>query len=344
MFGVLLRVVEDADDSGIAAGTHLAQDLEIFGAGADGQDLPAFGVAPYVHAVEIETEQMGKHQLQGRIETGEMGMSVVKIVDDADVADAMHGLQTLTDGDHVLGFARPSAMIVEGDLAPDLRRLGDHGQEGLRGMGDLGLLGVPLGRRDDPDLGLQPMLLKKTEGLVMLGPEGEKLEAVLLVGEDLAFEFGHMFGPPVIGDLGDAELGHHLGALLGTPLAVVKRDDAPGREVLQLIDRLRERSCGEQQEACGYQTHQGCPYDSFSNGRLPAFPPLLRTSLDCEPSALGRVDDPRRPLGRRRAAEGRADDPRRPLATLRASEPPCLQSGIPLALRPTGQRFNQPQP
>ena len=45
-------------------------------------------------------------------------MAVVEIVDEAHVLDAV-ALEALDDADLIFGFAEPSAMIIEGHLAPE---------------------------------------------------------------------------------------------------------------------------------------------------------------------------------------------------------------------------------
>ena len=235
---VLHGMVKDTDGPGVSAASHLLQYLEVFRPDADGQDLAAFRVAADIHAVEIQAEQMRQHELKDFVQPRQMPVPVMKIIDDADIGDGVVLLQVFTDRDHVLGLARPASMIIKGDLAADLRGLGDHGQQPFGRILHLGFLRVPLVAGHHPDLRMQLVLLEKGEGLVMRRPEGEELDAMLLIGEDLGLELGDMLLPPIIGDLGQAHLRHHRGPLLRRALLVVERDDAPSHQVLGLIDRL----------------------------------------------------------------------------------------------------------
>ena len=58
---------------------------------------------------------------------------------------------------------------------------------------------------------------------------------MLLIRQDLLFEFGDMLRPPIIGDLGQAHLRDHRGALLRRALLVVERHDTPRRQVLLIV-------------------------------------------------------------------------------------------------------------
>ena len=105
----------------------------------------------------------------------------MEVIDDADVGDGVVLFQILANRHHVLGFARPTAMIVDGELAPDLRRSSDHGQQPLGRVLYLGFLGLSFVAGDHPDLGVQFMLLKQTEGLFVVSPECEVFDAVFLI-------------------------------------------------------------------------------------------------------------------------------------------------------------------
>ena len=103
------------------------------------------------------------------------------------------------------------------------------------------------------------MLLEQGEGLIMRRPEGEELDAMLLVSEDLSLELRDMLLPPIVGYLSKAHLRDHRGSLLGRALLIVERYDAPGREILQLIQRLRRRQRHQGKQECAKQSHRGHP-------------------------------------------------------------------------------------
>ena len=59
LFGVVLRVAQNADRPAVAAGTDGAQQLEVQGTLAQRQDLAAVAVALHVHSVQAERAQVG---------------------------------------------------------------------------------------------------------------------------------------------------------------------------------------------------------------------------------------------------------------------------------------------
>ena len=76
-FGVFHGMIKNTDHAGISASADLTQHLEIFGTGADRQDLAAFGVTPDIHTVEIDAQQMRQHELQGLIEPIKVSVTVM---------------------------------------------------------------------------------------------------------------------------------------------------------------------------------------------------------------------------------------------------------------------------
>lgn len=114
------------------------------------------------------------------------------------------------------------------------------------------------------------VFFQETEGLVVRAPEGEELDAVFLVGEDLALELGDMLLPPVVGDFFDAHLRHHLGPGLWRALRGVKRDDAPGGEVLfvEEIGGMNHGTHGKEQseEKAGHGGDKNSAYEYNIDG------------------------------------------------------------------------------
>ena len=186
-----------------------------------------------------------------------MTVSVMEVIDDADVGDGVVLFQILANRHHVLRFARPTAMIVDGELAADLRRSRDHGQQPLGRVLYLGFLGLSFVAGDHPNLGVQFMFLKQPEGLIVVSPEREVLDAMLLIGENLLFELGDMLATPVIGDLGEAHLGHHRRPLLRRALLIVERYDTPRRQVLLVVQWLSGRQSQQGKQEGAKQSHRG---------------------------------------------------------------------------------------
>ena len=123
LLGVVLGVAEDADRPAVAAVADDPQQLEVAGALAQRQDLPAVAVASLVHAVEVDRcTRYGMHLREQAGEAVEVVVAVVQVVDDADVVDALL-LQPLDDRELVLGLAEPAAVVVEGQRAADLAGL-----------------------------------------------------------------------------------------------------------------------------------------------------------------------------------------------------------------------------
>ena len=224
-------MIENADGSAVAARPDLAEDFHVLGADAERQDLAALFVALEIHAVEVETEQMRFHQLDRRGEAIEMAVTVVQVVHDADVFRAVVGFEILADGNHVLRLPGPAAVVVDADLAAECLCHFENGEKTLGGVFDFFLLRRALLFHHDPELRAELVFFEKGEGLLVLSPEGEELDPVFLIREDLAFELRDMLLPPVVGDLRETHLRDHLGPGFRRALLRVKGHDAPGREV-----------------------------------------------------------------------------------------------------------------
>ena len=84
---------------------------------------------------------------------------------------------------------------------------------------------------------MELVFLEEPEGVLMRAPKGEELQPAFFVFEDFLLELRHMFLPPVVGNLGEAELPDHLGAFRRAAFHRIERHDAPGDEVLALEQR-----------------------------------------------------------------------------------------------------------
>lgn len=165
---------------------------------------------------------------------------MVEIVDDADVGDAGGG-EVLDDLDLVLGFAEPSAVIVETDGA--LEALGGFG-DGTDALGfefdSSALFGGGAGgltAASDPELGAGLGSFQDGENKARLvvqfsgKPPGSEVDAPGAAGGDLGLETRNMFRAIIVGELGDAQSLEHPGTILGTTLLGIKRYDTPRHEV-----------------------------------------------------------------------------------------------------------------
>ena len=145
-----------------------------------------------------------------------MVVAVVQVVDHADVPHTRR-LEPLDDGDLVLRLAEPAAVVVEGERTADPPGLGGEGLELGRGRGDPPfLLGsahpVTPQVEQDPELRLDAVPLEQVENdprfaieLTRCHPEGIERDPVPLEGLDLSIEAGNMLGPPVVGEVFEAQ-------------------------------------------------------------------------------------------------------------------------------------------
>ena len=114
-----------------------------------------------------------------------------------------------------------------------------------------------------PELGLDAVPLEQVEDdprfVVQLAgrdPEGIKRDAVPLQGLDLGIEARDVLGPPVIGEVLEAQPLEHRRPLLGPALLGIERHDAPGDEVVAGEERVRWACClliagGSSDAVCG---------------------------------------------------------------------------------------------
>ena len=116
----LLRIdlgpmVQDAERAAISGVPDHLQHAAVFLAAAQRQDL----LAADRHAVQVHAGQVGQHLLERGGKLAEVFVAVVEVVDDP------HGIgvgllsEPLGHGDHVGRFARPAAVIVEGERATE---------------------------------------------------------------------------------------------------------------------------------------------------------------------------------------------------------------------------------
>ena len=174
------------------------------------------------------------------------------VVDDANVGQ----LQLLNDRDLVLGFAEPAAVVVEGDLATNLRRrFGNRANAARLGDDTRPLIGLVLrwsSAAGDPQLRSHLVLLEHGErqlGFVIerrRDPPRRQFDLVPLEAFNLLIERRDVFGAVVVSKLREAQLGEHRRPLLRPALLRVKRHDAPCDEVRSREEIGRGRFGGGQ--------------------------------------------------------------------------------------------------
>ena len=140
---------------------------------------------------------------------------------------------------------------------PIFLALAKKGQQTFCGGFDLSFLCIAGTLHHRPELRMELVLFKQSEGLVMRAPEREHLDAVFLIREDLPFKLRHMLGSPVVGDFVESHLRHHLGTGFGATLRGVKGHDAPRGEVLFVEEIGCEDGSGEVEEKNEALEHKG---------------------------------------------------------------------------------------
>ena len=259
-------VVEEADRPAVAAGANLPDQREVEMPRAQRLDLAAGGLAVGVHAVQVEAKQVRQQLRQELVEPLDHVMGVVEVVDDADVAHAF-GAKGLDHGEEVLGAAKPTAMIVEGDRAALRRaRLADRLEPGDFGRHARPLVGGVLdGDRTTlphhPELGVDIMPAKEGERGLRLVVQGRRkpptleFDSLLLQGRQLGVPLRHMLGAIVVDEAAEPQTREHRRPLLRSALLGVERHDAPSDEIAALEDRLGPGEGQQGQEKGADRTH-----------------------------------------------------------------------------------------
>ena len=237
----MASVIEDADRPLVAALADDPGEFHVEITLAKHQDLLACLVAVGRHPVEVEEVQVRQHRRKRLSEPRDVGVAVVLVVDDAHVGE----LHRLADGEHILGLPAPAAVVVDGDRAARLGR--GLRRRPKRGGGVLHLrllVEVPGGVDHHPERWLQRPLLEarqQTGEIGWLRPEGVECDAVLRQCLPLPVERGHVLGPPVVGEVLEAECREHRRPLLGAAFFPVVGHEAPGDQVVAAKELLGPR-------------------------------------------------------------------------------------------------------
>ena len=159
-------------------------------------------------------------------------MAVVLVVDDAHVRQ----VDGLTDSDHVLRLATPTAMVVDREPAASIR-------QGLSKRTELvscvpylrRLIEVRRSLRRHPKRRLQAPSLQAFEQARQIRrgrPERIEGNASLCQCIPLCVKCGNMFPPPVIGKVLQAQLLKHRRSFFRPPLLRIEWHDAPGNKIV----------------------------------------------------------------------------------------------------------------
>ena len=155
-------------------------------------------------------------------------MTVMEVVDDANVLGFMMFVQVLAHSHEVGRFPAPAAVIVEAELGAKLFGAVHQGQYRLCCSTHARLLCIGLGTgKCTPDLRVEFVFFKQGKGFLVGAPEGEEFKAMLLVLENFLFKLLYVLCAPIIGHALQTETLKHLGPLCRPALLGVKGHDAP---------------------------------------------------------------------------------------------------------------------
>ena len=101
-------MIQNPDRPLIAAGDDRFDKVDFQVAVANWQNLFARFVACLDHPIKVQAIEVGDHGLQQFGETIEVIVAMMHVVDDADV----RAVERLDDFDLILGFAKPSAVVI----------------------------------------------------------------------------------------------------------------------------------------------------------------------------------------------------------------------------------------
>ena len=228
-FCVLVCVVENPDGPMPSAGHNGFEQLRIEAPLPDGNDF----FRALFHAVQIKGEEIRFHFLQQLRKSGKVFMAVMQIVNDAHVGK----IELLDNRNLILGFAEPTAVVIESNLATDFCSLFRDRTNPVRLGQDARLLFFRSFRGSaaahDPELGLEIVSFQDIEDLPGLGIEGggeppcRQLNLMFLERIHLGIKRGDMLGAIVIGEAVDPQSLQHKGPLLRPALFRIERHNAP---------------------------------------------------------------------------------------------------------------------
>ncbi len=189
-------------------------------------------VAVADHAVDVQAQQIGLHAVERAAKVINVCVAVVEVIDNPHMRRIVMLAEVFANGHEVLRLTAPAIVVVEAKPAAEPAGALDDGQQLGRCSLDLFIAS----RRfragcGQPDLRMQAVLIEQLERFVMDRPEGEVLQFPLLILQNLLLERCDVRFTPVVGDLVEAELGHHLRALGRSALLRIKRHDAPRDQV-----------------------------------------------------------------------------------------------------------------
>ncbi len=249
-------MVEQADRPSPAALLDDPQQAEFAVPFAQIENFPSCPVAAGNHAVEVHGNRVGLDAPPQLREAVEVIVSVVEIVDQANVGEALRP-QPRQDRELVFRFAEPAAVVVEPHRAAQPRGDLQHRPEFRRLLGDAGFLpGRILQRRraaHRPELRSDAVAGNDFDdalrgGVTAVGePPRQDLDSPPLHLDHLGVKVRHMFRPPVVGQPPDLQPLQHRGAGGGVAPGRIEWHDTPGGQVVagpELRRRRRRRRRG----------------------------------------------------------------------------------------------------
>ena len=115
------------------------EQLQVLFAFAEREDFHSSLVAIRGHSIQVQANQVRFHRGKCLGKASHMAVTVVLVVDDPHVFGVVVFAQVLADGDEVLRFATPAAVVVNPETAAKRARPLYAGEQLLGGFFDLGL-------------------------------------------------------------------------------------------------------------------------------------------------------------------------------------------------------------
>ena len=238
LFRVVLRMAENPDWSRVPTVANRLQQLQVQIPFTQLQDLLPFTLAIVNHAVQVQRVEIRLHLLKQCREPAEVVMAVMQVVDDADIVE----FQLLNDRNLILGLTKPTAMIVERQLAPHGGRRFSDRADSRRFRNNAGpLIDVILRgttAAGDPELRCDLMLGEDSQGhlgfIVQRSrkPPRRQFQMMSLERFDLGIECRDMLGSIVVSKVREAQLLKHRRTLFRPSLLGVKRNNTPRHQIL----------------------------------------------------------------------------------------------------------------
>ena len=188
-----------------------------------------------------------------------MAVTVVKVVDNANMLRIMVLVQVGAHRCQIGRLATPAAVVVQAELAAHFFGARHQRQKLFSGSGDLGFLRVARGLSEhEPHLGRHFVFLKETKRLFVHAPKGGEFQPVLFVLQNFLLKLRHVFCAPIVGHALKPKPFEHRRPFRRPALLSVERHNAPSNElVLGKIVSSDGSEAAQQEREQGQANHGG---------------------------------------------------------------------------------------